>query len=93
MAKKTSRPNLPQETLERARRDMARNGEVAEVVQTPAPTADGMPAPAVVVQKPKREIYEVDLGKEYAYVVNDLRTVGTLAAGFMVVLIALSFFL
>jgi hypothetical protein len=88
MAKKTRRPNLPQETLERARRELAQSGEI-EITETPKAAAEGA-QPAVV--KPKRVLVpHADLRTEYAYVMNDLRNMAMLAATFLVVLVALSF--
>ncbi len=87
MAKKTRRPNIPEQTLERARR------QVAQVPAAPvAPAADAAadsPAPA-----PKRHtLTSADLSAEYAYVVSDLQNMGILASAFLAVLFALSFIL
>lgn len=88
MAKKTRRPNLPQETLERARREMAISGAI-EIAETPKAAAEAAQPAAV---KPKRAfVPHHDLRTEYAYVMNDLRNMAVLAATFMVVLVALSF--
>jgi hypothetical protein len=88
MAKKTRRPNLPQETLERARRELAQSG-VIEITETPKGAVESA-QPAVV--KPKRVfVSHTDLRTEYAYVMNDLRNMAMLAATFLVVLVALSF--
>ena len=87
MAKKTRRPNLPQETLERARREMARTGGMIETSPAPSATSEIAAAP-----KPRRVILQTaDLRTEYAYVANDLRTVAMLAAGLLIVLVVLSF--
>lgn len=87
MAKKTRRPNIPQETLERARRQMGQEPAAPE-----APAA--APAGVVVKSVPKRRaLSSADLRSEYAYVVRDLRSMGILAGAFLAVLIALSFFI
>ncbi len=90
MAKKTTRPNLPQETLERARRELAQGGVLVDE-QPVRPTEAGQPVAAVAAPRPKRPLYQADLRTEYAYVINDLRNMATLAAAFMIVLVALSF--
>jgi hypothetical protein len=91
MAKRTRRPNLPSETLERARRELQRSGELPE---QPAPHAEAQAAPqpvapAVPASKARGP---VDLRREYAYVVSDLKHMAMLAAAFMGVLVVLSFF-
>jgi hypothetical protein len=89
LAKKSTRPNLPKETLERARREMAQSGTfVEEPVQ---PAAPGQPAAVAAAPRVKRPVIQADLRTEYAYVVNDLRNMATLAAAFMIILVALSF--
>lgn len=84
MAKKRRNPNLSQETLARARRELyGTTGPVApkrEQAPAAAPTSAPRPAPAAT-----------DLHAQYAYVVRDLRNMGTLAAIFIAVLVALSF--
>jgi hypothetical protein len=90
MAKKTRRPNLSKETLERARRELSKN---AQVVETPAkdaqPAAPGT-AKAAVKRAP---VSHVDLSTEYSYVILDLRNMAALAAAMMIVLVILSFFI
>jgi hypothetical protein len=90
MAKKTRRPNLSQETLERARREMNRT---SQVVETPAdkaqPAAPGTAKPVVR----RTATTEADLSVEYAYVITDLRNMAVLAATMMIVLVILSFFI
>ncbi len=90
MAKKIRRPNLPSETLERARREMQRTGELPE---QPAPRAESQAAPQPVarVVPAVKARGPVDLRREYAYVVSDLKQMGLLAATFMGVLVVLSF--
>jgi hypothetical protein len=97
MAKKSRRPNLPQETLERARRELERSGDLpaqpvpsaatASAVSTTAPAAKPAAKPA---QRPARQI---DLAQEYAYVIKDLQQMAMLAAGIMIMLVILSFFI
>ena len=95
MAKKIRRPNLPSETLERARRELQRSGELpeqpvrrAEEDAAPASSPSVVrPAPAAKARGP------ADLRREYAYVLSDLKNMATLAAAFMIVLVVLSFFI
>ncbi len=95
MAKKvTRRPNLPQETLERARRELEGSGEIApipaartRVVSSASPT----PAPVAARQQPLIVRRSADLSKEYHYVVRDLRNMAMLAATMLVALVVLSF--
>jgi hypothetical protein len=89
MAKKTRRPNLPQETLERARRELSMTGPAVEAKK---PTESAQPA-AVALSKAPRVIPQTDLRSQYAYVLNDLRNMAMLAAGLMIVLVILSFFI
>lgn len=84
MAKKTTRPNIPQDTLERARRQMA-NAPAAPVAATETTSAATAAAP-----KPRTQLSSADLRSEYAYVVTDLRNMAILAAAFLAVLITLS---
>jgi len=90
MAKKKRNPNLSQETLARARRELyGTTGPVtperaAAVEPAHAPRAAAAPAVRPVVAP-------VDLRAQYAYVVHDLRNMGILAAIFMTVLVVLSF--
>lgn len=97
MAKKSRRPNLPQETLERARRELERSGDLpaqpvppadsASAVSSTAPAAKPAPKPA------PRPAPQVDLAQEYAYVISDLQQMAMLAAGIMIALVILSFFI
>jgi len=92
MAKKIRRPNLPSETLERARRELQHIGELPEqpALRSEAPSA---PSPVVQAAPASKARGPVDLRREYAYVVSDLKHMGMLAAAFMAVLIVLSFFI
>ena len=78
MAKKTRRPNLSQETLERARREMSK---ASQVVETPASAAQPA-APGATKAAAKRTVPTTheDLSVEYAYVITDLRNMRS--AGF-----------
>lgn len=84
MAKKRRNPNLSQETLARARRELY--GTTGPVVpQREEAPADGparaqRPAPAAP-----------DLNAHYAYVIRDLRSMAILAGIFITVLVVLSF--
>ena len=95
MAKKTRRPNLPQETLERARRELERSG----VMPTEQPVIEASTVPTDVVRPkpamPRRSLVTTtaDLRAQYAYVILDLEKMAMLAAGIMAVLIVLSFFI
>ncbi|MBN2303614.1 MAG: hypothetical protein JXQ72_04015 [Anaerolineae bacterium] len=97
MAKKTRKPNLPQETLERARRELERSGEAPILVQPKAavPAAGAAVPPAQAVVKPRRQSASsaADLREEYAYVISDLQNMGILAAALGVVLVIMSFFI
>ena len=86
MAKKSQKPNLPQETLERARRELARSGSL------PAQPVSVDAAPKAKV-KVNQATTQADLAQEYSYVVGDLQQMAILAAGIMVVLVILSFFI
>jgi hypothetical protein len=90
MAKKTRRPNLSQETLERARRELSMK---APAVETPDSTAQpAAPGPAKPAVKRVGATHE-DLSIEYAYVITDLRNMGLLAGAMLIVLVILSFFI
>lgn len=92
MAKRTTKPNLPQETLERARRELYGTISAAPAA-APGEAAPSQPASlgAVPVRKPRP--ITVDLRQEYAYVVSDLKNMGMLAAVLLSILVVLSFFL
>lgn len=145
MSKRRSRssaPNLPQETLERARRQAAidrgelppdeppAEEEPAPPVAKPASAAVESAAPRSRAAAPRRpasgarrvsgatthahrsksneltpemvaemlahptiQVSEEDLHKQYAYVINDVRSMFALAGGLIVLLIVLSFIL
>jgi hypothetical protein len=90
-ARKSNRPNLPQETLARARQELYGSPEAE-----PRPVKAKREAPAgapVGARKVKPVQRETNLREEYAYVAYDLRNMGILAAALMAVLIILSFFI
>lgn len=104
------RPNLPQDTLARARREAGR----AEEPATAAPRRSsegagrqerGRPSPRRVrslrageeltqeeiaerLANPVRQVTEAQLREQYGYVVADLRSMGLLAAGLFILMIA-----
>jgi hypothetical protein len=101
MAKKTRRPNLPQDTLERARRELERGGTP---VEQPAhrPSQPTSPAKASTPVPPKagprislapKVTTEDDLRVQYAYVISDLENMALVAAAILVTLVILSFFI
>jgi hypothetical protein len=90
MAKKTRRPNLSQETLERARREMSMT---SQVVETPANAAQPAALGAAKAAAKRVPGSHADLSVEYAYVITDLRNMAVLAAAMMIVLVILSFFI
>ncbi len=87
MAKKKQNPNLPQETLARARRELY--GTSTPLV-APREDAESAPAPAPRPAAPRPATGPVDLHAQYAYVIRDLRNMGILAAVFIGVLVILS---
>lgn len=95
MAKKVvRRPNLPQETLNRARRELEGSGEIAPIpAAKPRIVASAAPTRAAVVppNQPLIVRRSADLSKEYHYVVTDLRNMAMLAATILFALIVLSF--
>ena len=93
MTKKPNKPNLPQETLERARKELYGTRTLDEQQEQEIKAAN--PAVKFVAQESKgsRLVREVNLAEEYSYVVKDLRSMASLAAMLFVVLIAMSFFI
>ncbi len=86
--KTTSRPNLPAETLRRARREIT-GQDVAVPEARPKKKRDTPPDVDTTVRKITME----DLASEYAYVATDLRNMGLLAGALFIFLIILSFVL
>ncbi len=85
--KKTShRPNLPTETLNRARQQAGQDTVVPAA--RPARQKNKLDVDTSV-----KKVTMEDLANEYAYVVTDLRNMGLLAAALFALLIVLSFVL
>lgn len=101
MAKKSRKPNLPQETLARARRELERQQGTAPAstpVEQDTPAQRSTPAPAPVrpaarTARDKLQVGEVDLAQQYTYVISDLQNMGILAVLMFVVLLGMSFFI
>jgi len=91
MTKKSRKPNLPQDTLERARRELYGAAAVEEA--KPVPQATETPRAKPVVQRRAVLTNEADLRREYAYVLSDLRNMAVLSAGLLAVLLVLSLFI
>jgi len=91
MTKKSRKPNLPQDTLERARRELYGAAAVEEA--KPTPQATETPRAKPVVQRRAVLTNEADLRREYAYVLSDLRNMAVLSAGLLAVLLVLSLFI
>jgi hypothetical protein len=85
MAKKKRNPNLSQETLARARRELY--GTTGPIVRKREEAPVATPAASAPRQVPTT----TDLHAQYAYVMSDLRNMGILAVAFMAVLVILSF--
>ena len=95
--KSGARPNLPKETLKRARRE-AGGGDFVIAEQPEArsakPAKKKKKAAAARQTAPVvKTMTEEDLAHEYAYVVSDLRNMGLLAGTLFAILVVLSFFL
>lgn len=88
MTKKSRKPNLPQDTLNRARRELY--GAAAVEEPTPAPQTAEAPRPKPVAQRRAVLTTEGDLRREYAYVASDLRNMAVLAAALLGILVVLS---
>lgn len=84
MAKKKRQPNVSQETLARARRELY--GTTGPIVRKREEAPASGPASA-----PRHAAAATDLQAQYAYVLSDLRNMGILAVIFMTVLVVLSF--
>ena len=106
--KKSKRPNLPQETLERARAELRGtaapltiDGEEDEVEVSPVVKPKAKPVPPSAPLKTKRlastnmrriPTVEELLG-EYGYVMRDLRQLGILAGSLLIAVVVISFVL
>ncbi len=86
--KSSARPNIPQETLERARQRAA--GRVDLPVEVSAASGGAVPRSRVQQIAPQMTTME-DLAAEYSYVLVDLRNMGLLAGALFAFLIILSF--
>jgi hypothetical protein len=91
MTKKSRKPNLPQDTLNRARRELY--GAAAVEEPTPASQPVEAPRPKPVAQRRAILTTEGDLRREYAYVVSDLRNMAVLAAMLLAILVVMSVFI
>jgi hypothetical protein len=101
MTKKTRRPNLPQDTLERARRELERGGKAIDR-PAPRPSQPVSPSQASTSVPPKpgprialapKVTTQADLRVQYAYVIRDLENMAMVAAAILVTLVVLSFFI
>lgn len=90
MTKKSRKPNLPQDTLNRARREL-----YGVAVEEPQSTSQAVEAskPKPVVQRRAVLTTEADLRREYAYVISDLRNMAILAGALLIVLVFMSLFI
>jgi hypothetical protein len=90
--------NNPYRTVsasERRARRRAREGTPASQVKTPTEKAAVLPQEMIeeLLHNPTKVVTEEQLRGEYSYVVADIRNMGILAAGLVVLLIALATFL
>ncbi len=95
-ARKTNRPNVSKDALERARKEMyAVPAEAEEVVDAPAAAKVGSAVAAA--RAPRKGVVlvprVVNLREEYAYVLQDLRNMAILASGLMIVLLLMALFI
>ncbi len=105
MTKKKRKPNLPQETLERARREMMSAGIIDPAISEARAAAAEKPAPVAASALAARRaaaqrsgaglivVSEEELRAQYSYVLNDLRNMAVLAAVLLGTLVVLSFFI
>ncbi len=106
MTKKRRKPNLPQETLERARREMQGVGisdpaidsarAAAADKPTPSPAASALQARRAAAQRSGSGLIvatEAELRAQYFYVISDLRNMAILATILLIGLVVLSFFI
>ncbi|RPI97514.1 MAG: hypothetical protein EHM39_09370 [Chloroflexi bacterium] len=88
--RKTNRPNVSRDALERARREMQL------VPAEPEAAVDAVKAAPTVARSPRKLVMVprvVNLREEYAYVLQDLRNMAILAVCLMVVLTIMSLFI
>jgi len=105
MTKKRRKPNLPQETLERARREMQNAGIIdPAITESRAATAEKAAPVAVSALAARRAaarssgaglivVSETELRAQYSYVISDLRNMAILATVLLGALVVLSFFI
>ncbi len=104
--KKSKRPNLPQETLERARAELrgevfeTSNGEAVETTPVRPVAKSKVAAAPQLAAKPRRastvgrRVPTVEeLLTDYRYVLRDLRNLAILAASLFVAIVVISFVL
>lgn len=80
---RSSQPNLPQETIDRA--EARASHRPVEKKPAPPPAEEGE-KPATPQAQPAGAKPAVNLAQEYRYVVQDLQRIGLLAAAMLVVL-------
>lgn len=85
--KKTRNVNISQETLTRARR------EASGATYVPPTHTNQRQSSAQALASNVHKTTPEDLAQEYGYVINDLRSMGLLAAALFAILIVLSFIL
>jgi hypothetical protein len=94
--KKSKRPNLPQETLERARAEMRTERVDAVAVAQPAESAVAAPAKPKAGRRPastlatRRIPTKEELTAEYSYVLSDLRNLFILAAILLISIVVIA---
>jgi|GEM_PF-1202108 len=93
MAKKNKRPNLPQQTLARARQELS--GDDSSASNNVPNTQSRAAARATVSPHaaPTRAVSVDDLREEYSYVITDLVSMGILAGILFAALLTASFVL
>lgn len=84
MAKKRRRPNLSEDTLERARSELYGNGGAVAAVSPAVERKVEAPKPIV---RTKTSVSIDDLREEYAYVMTDLRNMALLTVFLFIALV------
>jgi hypothetical protein len=93
MSKKSRKPNISQDTLARARKELYGGAVVEEEVLGQTPIAAKVATAAIPGKSQPRLVRNVDLAQEYHYVLLDLRNMGMLAVALMVVMTLMSLFI
>ncbi|PJF43139.1 MAG: hypothetical protein CUN55_09240 [Phototrophicales bacterium] len=95
--KRTSTPNIPQDALERARRELQQgtsstgaSATQGEVVRSTRPAKKEQTEGTIVYSSKKQMMTREELAQEYSYVLKDLTSMAILAAFLFVVLIVVS---